>query len=347
MCSFYLDNLNRCVTCGSNITLCSAAVATPATARLAHSSRLAIRENKQLHLIAGLHADIETLTALRELGMLLSKTLVEAVAFSGRLHILQHLLSEPHCPHPDTLSYYAARCGSISMLIWLRPNRWCRYDAYTCEGAAEGGQLAALKHLRSAGCDWYAHSTAHSAAVSGSIELLEWLRPQQGIQITALTLAWAADFGQTAMCEHLLSTGCERDADACCYAAKNGRLETLRWLRGSGCPWIVSDVCDGAAQFGSTDILDYVVEQGEVLEAELLTKALNSAGTNDQLQAAQWLRQRGAEWPDVLGHDEDEQWSDAMIAWAREQGCTSPLPPPFEYDSYDENDAGNGIAYEA
>jgi hypothetical protein len=207
MCSFNLDNLNRCVTCGSKTTLCSAAVATPATARLAHSSRLAVRENEQLQIIAGLHADIETLTALRELGMLLSQTLAEAVAFSGRLHILQHLLSAPCCPNPDSLSHYAARCGSISMLMWLRSEGWCRYDAYTCEGAAEGGQLAALKHLRSAGCDWYAHSTAHSAAVSGNIELIEWLRPQQGIKITALTLAWAADFGQTAMCEHLLSNG--------------------------------------------------------------------------------------------------------------------------------------------
>jgi hypothetical protein len=108
----------------------------------------------------------------------------------------------------------------------------------------------------------------------------------------------------------------------------------------------VSDICDGAAQFGSTDILDYVVEQGEVLDAECLIKALNAAGTHAKLQTAQWLRQRGAEWPAVLGYDEDEQWSDAVVAWARNEGCTSPLPPPFEYDSYDESDSSGGIAFE-
>jgi hypothetical protein len=59
-----------------------------------------------------------------------------------------------------------------------------------------------------------------------------------------------------------------------------------------------------AANAGSIDILDLLREQGEVLDAELLTDALNNAGASGQLQAAQWLRQHGAEWPVVLGYQE-------------------------------------------
>eukprot|EP00953_Heterococcus_sp_UTEX-ZZ885_P004279 2806-Heterococcus_DN1.PRE.1 len=165
-------------------TLYSAAVASPSTARLAHSSGLAIGENKQLHLIAGLCADIETLTALRELGMLLSETLVTAVAFSGRLHILQHLLTEEQCPQPESLSYFGAFSGSTSMLVWLRAQGWCVFDAKTCAGAAQGGHLAALKHLRSDGCEWDDEYIACDAATSGSTKMMKWLQqPQQGVQI--------------------------------------------------------------------------------------------------------------------------------------------------------------------
>jgi hypothetical protein len=47
-----------------------------------------------MQLAAGLHADIQTLSTLRELGMPLSDTLVIGAAVSGRLCILQHLLAQ-------------------------------------------------------------------------------------------------------------------------------------------------------------------------------------------------------------------------------------------------------------
>jgi hypothetical protein len=62
-------------------------------------------QNVKLELIAGLHANVETLTELRELGMALSETLVKAVALAGRLNILQHLFAEQQCPRPTSLSH--------------------------------------------------------------------------------------------------------------------------------------------------------------------------------------------------------------------------------------------------
>jgi hypothetical protein len=59
--------------------------------------------------------------------------------------------------------------------------------------------------------------------------------------------------------------------------------------------------------------------------AEQLTAALNHAGLFNQLRAAQWLRQHGAEWPAVLAVNAHQHWSCDTLAWARAQGCTSPL----------------------
>jgi hypothetical protein len=143
-------------------------------------------------------------------------------------------------------------------------------------------------------------------------------------------MASAAGAGHIAMCEHLRSIGCAWNAwnaGTCSSAAREDHINMLRWLRENGCPWDISKVSISAAHCGSTSILDYVIEQGEVLDAELLTDALICAGASDQLHAAQWLRQHDAQWPAVLSYedfDEIKQWSGESLAWARAEGCTSP-----------------------
>jgi hypothetical protein len=315
------DNI-KLVTCGTRTTLFSAAVASPTTARLACECGVQISTSENMQVIAGRYADIHTLATLRELGMPLSESVIQAVALSGRLDVLQYLIIEQQCIIPDELSYYAARSGSISMLNWLRAEEWCEFNQIACAGAAAAGQLAALKHLRNEGCDWNASTIAYDAAGGGSIEVVEWLR-QQDIEFDAEAMSCAAGAGETAICKYLRSTGCEWDDRACTKAAKGGHLDTLRWLRESGCPWYVSEVFDEAVCFSYMDILDFILEQGEVLDAELLTNALAWAGAFNQRQAAQWLRQHGAAWPAVLRHAV-VQWSGDTLAWARAEGCTSP-----------------------
>jgi hypothetical protein len=325
-----LYSKGKLVTCGPETTCYSAAVASPATAGLASSSGLRIRGNRELKFIAGLHADMNTLTALRGLGMAPSSMLIMAVAQSGRLSVLQQLLSEQQCPQLPGLSQYAARSGSISMLNWLRTQSWCVFDYSTCAGAVFGRQLAALQHLRTEGCSWDEEQMHRVAASSGSIEIVEWLRQQGGIRFdAAAAMASAAGAGQTAMCEHLRSIGCDWNSKACSTAAVHGHLETLRWLREHGCPWDVSEWFIDIARYGRMKILDFIVEQGEVLDAELMTAALNCAGASGELQTAQWFRHHGAQWPAVLGAGGAERhcalhWGADAVAWARAEGCTSP-----------------------
>eukprot|EP00953_Heterococcus_sp_UTEX-ZZ885_P016379 9209-Heterococcus_DN1.PRE.4 len=325
--AFRLYDCTELVTYGYKTTLFSAAVASSATARLACECGLEITEI-DVQLIAGKHADVQTLAALRELGMPLSENLVKAAAVSGRLTFLQHLLLDLQCPRPKFLSYCAAYSGSTSMLNWLRDEGQCEFDQDTCTGAVRGDQLAALKYLRSEGCELDAANVAHFAATSSSVEMVEWLQQQQGIVFDARVMFVAAGAGRTATCKYLRSTGCEWNESACIEAAKGDHLKTLRWLRENGCPWSLRDVLDGAAFWGCNEVLPYVIEQsGTVVAAELLTRALSCAGASDQLKTVKLLRKHGAQWPaELCGVGRfPGQWYGKSLAWARAQGCTSPI----------------------
>jgi hypothetical protein len=312
-------------TYGPIITLYSAAVASPATVRLARSCGLDLSRNERLLFIAGWYADLQTLTVLRELGMPLGENLVNAVAMSGRLAILQHLFTDEQCPTPITLSYCAARSGSIDMLEWCKAQDGWPFDAHTSAGAALGGHLAALQYLRREGCPWDCECIASYVASSGSIETLEWLLQHEGIVVDDGAMNAAAGSGQTAMCAHLRSNlGAEWDLNVCDHAAVRGNLDTLRWLRQQGCPWNVSAICMHAGCSGYTDILDFVIEQGEELTAQLLTEKLQYVGSYGTLQTAQWFKQHGAQSPAVLSQGQ-RPWRRDVLTWARAEGCSAPV----------------------
>jgi hypothetical protein len=210
------------------------------------------------------------------------------------------------------------------MLNWLEGESLCNFGLFTCTGAAAAGQLAALQHLIKGGCDWDEEFIACFAAGSGSIDMMDWLRQQPGIVIDAEAMLFAASAGHIAMCQYLRSIGCDWDTSACAAAAGTGHLDLLRWLRENGCPWNVREVCTKATAKDFIDILDHLLAQGEVLHAEVLTDALNLAGSRNKLLAAQWLRQHGAQWHAELKY-RARQWSGESLAWARAEGCTSPI----------------------
>jgi hypothetical protein len=77
--NFGLSGNPKLVTCGARTTLFGAAVASPATARLACEFGV-LPTNVRMQVIAGGHADIQILAALRELGIPLSEIVVKAAA---------------------------------------------------------------------------------------------------------------------------------------------------------------------------------------------------------------------------------------------------------------------------
>jgi hypothetical protein len=66
-------------------------------------------------------------------------------------------------------------------------------------------------------------------------------------------------------------------------------------------------MCLTAAELGNISALSYMIQQ-ESVGADVLSAMLTLAGAYDNLAAAQWLRQRGTEWPPVL-HFDGTDWS--------------------------------------
>jgi hypothetical protein len=130
------------------------------------------------------------------------------------------------------------------------------------------------------------------------LPVLQYLK-EQGLVFNEQTMASAAAAGHPHVCQYLRTVeGCPWNASACTAAASKAEsFDTLRWLHESGCPWDTEAVNVAAAESGSTDMMQYVWQQGARPTTEaLLTKMLVKACVSDKFAAAQWLRERGAQW---------------------------------------------------
>jgi hypothetical protein len=107
-----------------------------------------------------------------------------------------------------------------------------------------------------------------------------------------------------------------------CLAAAEGDADLLRCLIESGCSFDLHELIAAAAQGGSVEALAYLQQEGLLASAYMLSSMLDTAGRYDKLAAAQWLRARGAAWPTAFRKG---PWSTEVLAWARAEGCTTPL----------------------
>jgi hypothetical protein len=189
--------------------------------------------------------------------------------------------------------------------------------------------------LREIGCKWWEESVIGSAAESGDLDIVKWLLQQEGVQLNPGTMAHAAAKGRTAVCAYLLSQQCPWDSTAWDVAAHGKHRSTLEWLHSNGCPCDVPSACEKAATCGSIDTIELVLQLHGTslseLSASQLSEVLNAAGAFGELAAAQWLWQHGAEWPGLLVYTnkftnftDTRDWAGETLAWARQQGCTSP-----------------------
>jgi hypothetical protein len=155
-------------------------------------------------------------------------------------------------------------------------------------------------------------------------------------QAAGVHLHWRpyANRGYLHICQYLYAEQCPWGTEACENAAHEGHLSTLRWLHEQGCPWELRDVRSSAAFQGHVHVMEYLLSArvAPPARARRLTRMLNAAGFNNQLAAAQWLRQRGAEWPlELLYHG--NPWQGDTLEWARQQGCTSPVDQYYYSDA--------------
>jgi hypothetical protein len=304
--------------------------------------------------------------------MPLTAEIMHSAAASLKLAVLQWLHIDAGCPLPLDITHSAARGGSIVLLQWLAAagcvfdagtsyaaalsghmhvlqflrESGCRFDRDCVDAAAERGDLAMVQWLRQHSVPWRLSNVTHLAMQTGAVALADWLLEEDYIQLHPSLMCTAAEHGQLAMCQYLRGRGCEWDVTMCsrsCYYADHSAV--LCWLHSSRCPWDVEEVALNAAICGSVDILEYVFQQGVLPEGDLLCELLAAAGAHNNLAAAVWLRQHGANWPPALMHNVPAMhWSRELVAWAKSEGCTLFLSEHYT-DPYSEGAAADDDAH--
>jgi len=211
----------------------------------------------------------------------LNENVISKAASAGSVEVLAWVLAVGGRVTTHTMQS-AARAGHVHVMEWLRASG-CDWDEATCAQAAAGGHLAALQWARQHGCAWDAW-TCIEAARNGHLRVLEWARStdcpwDERVTRHAAekqqreTLRWAVEHGCVYYHDALACRGMERwlverghfpaldNLWVCCWAASNGDLELLRWLRSLGYAW--SDVVTRqAVRGGHLEMLKWARAEG-------------------------------------------------------------------------------------
>jgi Ankyrin repeats (many copies) len=271
--------------CTHDMTLLSAALASPAKLRLSLEWGLQVRLRHNSRLVP------------------IDDILVEWSQTIGRLADYNTLLAAEADLIADlTLSEYtlagAAASGDVQKMIRLHAERGCALDnpdVNALTWAARGGSVQAMIWLRQQGCKY--DSDIHAvAAYKGKLNVLQYLEAE-GHTLETLDNA--------------------RDAENPCEeAAGQGHLEVLQWLHEHGWPWGRQSVCQRAALGGSVAVVQYLQEQGLVLDEE----AMAGAARGGQLHMCQYLIEAGCPWDARACTEAIEGISIPALRWLHENG---------------------------
>ena len=182
---------------------------------------------------------------------------------------------------------YALYQGSIEILRWLMEDKGWELNYET---------------------DWY-------AGVSGSVEILEYLRLRRlrrgGYFFTMYACSGAAMGGHLKALKFLrgLDPPCPWDERTCSAAAGGGHLEVLKFLRAQHppCPW-VDFTCSLAAKGGHLDVLKWLRDQDPPCPWSEKTCAY--AALRGHLEVLKFLRAQHPPCP----------WDEKTCVWAAEGG---------------------------
>jgi hypothetical protein len=259
---------------------------------------------------------------------------LQVAAYEGHIDVCAYLRQQG-CPWNAAACTAAVSRQKFDMLKWLVLQK-CPLEAAASTKAAKYNNLVMLKFLREHNCPW--NSSTFTAAVwswSKSMAMLEYLHVQQ-CPWSVVTLATATSLS---IVKWLHQRGCPWDATVSAAAAKRGDIVILKWLYNNSCELNTTEIMHTCLeQMHDFDldryaaILQWMIDAcgTTVWSAETLTTTLSKCGAHDFQKGAVWLRQHtSAQFPELLYYENGANsavWTNTMIAWARDEGCISPVP---------------------
>jgi hypothetical protein len=168
-------------------------------------------------------------------------------------------------------------------------------------------------------------------AQTNKLELLEWAREEKKCEWDKWTILPAAGQGNLEMVKYCVANECPIDEDACAFAAFNGHLEVLKYLREEAkAPWdrktateaafnghlhileylverkfdkYNTYACEGAARKGHFDCLKYL---HETAKAQWDSEAVEGAHENNHLECLQYLLDNDCPLPAGWSYEDGE-----------------------------------------
>ena len=207
---------------------------------------------------------------------------------SWRKFVLQTVYNAGYYGHKEMLDWFYTLPREDFQSEGIMEHQIKEFPYETLSGAARGGHLELVKHLREKGCEWN-ESTCTSAAQEGHVHVLEYLR----------------------------TNDCPWNSEACLFAASGNQLDTLKWLREHGCPWD-EEVTAAAAQNGHFEMLKWMREHGcPGWDADLFATAV----TYGSLKVLTWLRENGCPWDEDATEFAAGCSHPVILKWLHENGC--------------------------
>jgi hypothetical protein len=177
----------------------------------------------------------------------------------------------------------AARGGHLELVKHLREKGW-EWDDRICAAAAQEGHVHVLEYLRTNGCPW-SSVAGYRAAEGNQLDTLKWLREHR-CPWDEYTMVHAAAAGKFASLKWLHEHGCPGwDADLFSTAVNGGSLKMLMWMHENGCPWDEEATEYAALDDDHLEILKWLHKNGCPISDE----ACWGAEVNDAWTCLQYL----------------------------------------------------------
>ena len=268
--------------------------------------------------------------AFDTMGCSVSSAALVSAAANGHLDCVNWLLDHPTSYGKDNAALVAAmEGGHMPIVMRLRKERYL-WSWEAAEAAAQSGHTACLMHALADRCEWSFGGLVGMAAFGGHLETIEALRrfaeakdmhdeaahpwtelvlesAMEGGALNVLKVAradpeaapmdvdllWkiAADNGHYEMLEWAIEEfGMPTDNGACCAAALNGNLDSLKWLRARGFPWDGDVLSSAAGNRKGREIIEWALANGcEVNQHRDPSEMMEHATINGQLDTLKWL----------------------------------------------------------
>ena len=169
----------------------------------------------------------------------------------------------------------------------------------------------------------YEGDLVNYAALQGSVEILRWLMDEKEWELNFYTGEWAGMGGSVEVLEYLWDWGYEFNDGACGWAAEEGHLEALKYLKGLNlsCFWD-EWTCASAAKGGHLEVLKYLRAQDPPCSWDEMTCAWAAEGGH--LDVLKWLRSQDppCPWSRDECREEASMWIDGhqrIVDWIERQ----------------------------